>query len=70
MSFWSEIAAGVRKIVLMESRIDQLTADVERISDHSADHEKRLVRIETLIEIAQAGTSFTPPQIGNDPRNH
>lgn len=33
MSFWGEIAEGVRKIVLMESRIDQLTADVERISD-------------------------------------
>lgn len=66
MSFWSEIKKGIHKIVLMESRIDQLTADVERVSDHSADHEKRLVRIETLIEIARAGTSFTPPQIGND----
>ena len=66
MSFWSEIAKGVRKIVLMESRIDQLTTDVERVSGRSADHEKRLVRIETLIEIAQAGASFTPPQIGND----
>ena len=66
MSVWGEIKRGIRKIVLMESRIDQLTADVERVLDHSADQEKRLVRIETLIDIAQVGASFTPPQIGND----
>lgn len=48
-----ELKDSIRKIILMESRIDGLAGAVERLTDASLDHEKRLIRIETMIEMAQ-----------------
>jgi hypothetical protein len=50
---WGELKESIRKIILMESRIDGLTDAVDRLTDQSLDHEKRLIRIETMIEVAQ-----------------
>ena len=53
MSMWRELKESLRKIILMESRIDGLAGAVERLTEASLDHEKRLIRIETMIEVAQ-----------------
>ncbi len=57
MTAWSELKDSIRTIILMENRIDQLTDAVGRLADQSLDHEKRLIRIETMIEMAQSGGS-------------
>jgi hypothetical protein len=51
---WGKLKESIRKIVLMESRIGGRTDAVDRLSDQSLDHEKRLIRIETMIEMAQS----------------
>ena len=52
MSMWRELKESLRKIILMESRIDGLAGAVDRLTEASLDHEKRLIRIETMIEVA------------------
>jgi hypothetical protein len=53
MSAWSELRNSIRKIILMEDKIDRLAQGVDRVASEVMDHEKRLIRIETLIEVAQ-----------------
>ena len=61
MSAWDDLKASIRKIILMENRIDSLAKAVDRLSDQVLDHEKRLVRIETMIEMAQARAHGSQP---------
>ena len=56
MSAWTELKDSIRKIILMESRLEGLTDAIDRLADQSLDHEKRLVRIETMIEVAQGSS--------------
>lgn len=37
----------------MQERVEHLTAGVDRLADRLQDHDRRLVRIETMIELAQ-----------------
>ena len=64
MSVWDDLKGSLRKIILMEARIDQLAGAVDKLSDQALDHEKRLIRIETMIEIAQTrGSGPERPKI-------
>jgi hypothetical protein len=38
----------------MEDRLERLTVDVDRHAEGLRDHERRLTRIETMIELAKA----------------
>ena len=53
MGVWDDLKANIRRIILMEERIDGLTKAVDRLADQSLDHERRLIQIETMIEMAQ-----------------
>ncbi len=53
MSAWRDIRDSVRKIILMQDKIDRLASGLSRLSADVMDHEKRLIRIETMIEMAQ-----------------
>ena len=57
MSFGDRVLAGLRTIVLIEERTRQLDEALKsiraKLDTQLADHEKRLVRIETMIEIAR-----------------
>lgn len=63
MSVWGQLKDNIRKIILMEARIDGVASAVDRLIEQGLDHEKRLVRIETMIEIAQARAGSSPPRI-------
>ena len=54
MSAWTDIRDSVRKIILMQDKIDRLARGLSRLSADVMDHEKRLIRIETMIEMAQS----------------
>ena len=54
MSAWSDIRDSIRKIILMQDKTDRLASGLSRLSSDVIDHEKRLIRIETMIEMAQA----------------
>ena len=47
------IIDGIKGQVEMRGDIERLTARVDRISDDVVDHEKRLIRLETVVEMAR-----------------
>lgn len=53
MSAWEDIREGVRRAILMQERVERLANGIEKFEDRLLDHDRRLVRIETMIEIAQ-----------------
>jgi phage shock protein A len=60
MTFWSDLRDAVRRAILMEDRLERLNAEVDRSSEQLRDHERRLTRIETMIEIARANRAVPP----------
>ncbi len=53
MTAWNDLREGIRRAILMQERAERVIAGVEKIEARVIDHERRLVRIETLIELAQ-----------------
>ena len=60
MSWLQDLGANLKKIVLIEHKVDQLGEEVKALRADVLDHGHRLVRIETMIEMAQ-GPRRLPP---------
>ena len=54
VSIWSDLRDGVRQAILMNERVERLHADVEKMTDELRGHDRRLTRIEMLIELARS----------------
>jgi hypothetical protein len=56
---------GIRRVILMESKLQDLSDGLKDIGRRIVDHEGRLIRIETLIEVAQrwSGGTAEPPKL-------
>lgn len=63
MSASSDIKDSVRKIILMQDKIDRLAGGLSRLSADVMDHEKRLIRIETMIEMTQPRRDDDPKRL-------
>ncbi len=61
MSWISDTFAGLKRIMQLDSDVAQLKRAVEKIDAIALDHEKRLVRVETLIDVGQAPSRLLPP---------
>lgn len=61
MSWLQDLGANLKKIVLIEHKVDQLGEEVKALRADVLDHGHRLVRIETMIEMAQARSNRSPP---------
>lgn len=67
MGTLGDVLAGVRKVVLLEHRVETLTAEVEKLSAAYTDTRERLIRLEVIIEEARrtsAAKASQQPQIG------
>ena len=53
MTAWSDLSDSIRKIILMQDKLDRLAGGIAGVADQVVDHERRLIRIETMIEMAQ-----------------
>jgi hypothetical protein len=53
LSAWSELRDALRKLILMQERVERLAGSADRMTSQLLDHDRRLVRIETMIELAQ-----------------
>lgn len=53
MSWVTDLGDSLKKIILMEDKIDRLLGEVNGLGDTVLDHEKRLIRIETMVEVAK-----------------
>jgi hypothetical protein len=50
VSAWADIRDSLREIILMRDKIECFAIGLSRLSADVMDHEKRLIRIETMIE--------------------
>ena len=55
MSTIDRIFAGLKSIVELRGDIERMATQLDRLSAMGLDHEKRLIRMATMVEMAQAG---------------
>ena len=53
MSWIGDTFAGMKRIIQLDSDVERLRQAVEKVDGTVVDHEKRLIRIETMIEMAR-----------------
>ena len=54
MSAFEELLKSIRRVIIMESKLEGLSEGLKDMTGRIMDHEGRLIRIETMIEVAQA----------------
>jgi hypothetical protein len=60
MSLLSEVIKYGKDIVLLGERVDALMTQHKDMTARLEDHERRLIRIETLIELSQSRSARLP----------
>ncbi len=68
MTMVGDALTALKNVVLLQERLDQtqkrmdrLTSDLQGLNDYALSIDKRVIRIETMIEMS--GRSPTPPRI-------
>lgn len=60
MSWASEAVGAIRKIVLIEDRLDRVASQVDELAETCQDFDRRLVRLEAKFELLERMTSPKP----------
>ena len=60
MSWASEAVGAIRKIVLIEDRLDRVASQVDELAETCQDIDRRLVRLEAKFELLERMTSPRP----------
>ena len=55
MGLFKDVYDGMKRLTIMSSRLERLEKEFDAVQATTLDHEKRLIRIETMIEIGQRG---------------
>lgn len=53
MSVWQSVLAAGRELTVVTERVDRLRAEVDEMQVSVTDNRERLIRIETLIDLAR-----------------
>jgi transposase len=53
VSWAGEVYAAIRKIILLEDRVEILTAQVKALADSYAELDRRLIRLEAKFELIE-----------------
>lgn len=61
MSVLDRILGAVKGVMLMQERVDTLKSDVGEVTSELRDHERRLIRLETMIEMGMRRAG--PPRL-------
>ncbi|MDR3516516.1 MAG: hypothetical protein P4M00_11900 [Azospirillaceae bacterium] len=62
MSLLADVMAGLRTAIELEGRVKSMAGNVSDMAREMRDIDKRLVRVETIIEIGLAGRPASSPQ--------
>jgi hypothetical protein len=54
MSILDQVLSGIRDAVLLSEKVERLSNNTEAVALELRDHDRRLVRLETMVEMAQA----------------
>lgn len=52
MSFWTDALRALQQVALLQHKLDQAASTAEEARRHSIETRERLIRLETLIDIA------------------
>ena len=61
MSLLSDALAATKKILLVSEELDRLSDDTKALARAVTDHEHRLIRLETVIEVTRRSPRRTLP---------
>jgi ubiquinone biosynthesis protein UbiJ len=53
VSWVSEVYTAIRRIILLEDRVENLTAQVKDLADSYAELDRRLIRLEAKFELIE-----------------
>jgi hypothetical protein len=67
VSLYGDAIAAIRSVILIDERVQSVAAKVDRLADEVRDMRERLVRIETIVEVARNGGR--PPRIAGPDRS-
>lgn len=62
MSFADRLLGGIKDLLVMRDEVARLTANMGKMTDGAMDHERRLVRIETIIEMTERAAQRRLPK--------
>jgi hypothetical protein len=60
VSFFSDTFAGLKRLIQLDADVARLDRSVQKIETDVRDHDKRLVRIETLVEVSRSAARLPP----------
>jgi hypothetical protein len=60
VSWFGDTVAGLKRIIQLDADVARLQQDMEQAKAAVMDHEKRLVRVETLIQVNWALPQLRP----------
>ena len=67
MSALSDIMAGLRTVIDLTGRVETLTGNVNRLTADLRDVDRRLIRVETIIEVTRSDGATL--RIARDPED-
>ncbi|MGI6246304.1 MAG: hypothetical protein ACOYJQ_11100 [Pseudochelatococcus sp.] len=70
MSALRDAMAAIRSIILIEERVRQQGEKVEKLANLAIDIDRRLVRVEAVIDLAFHRRTDAPPRIRHDPADN
>ena len=62
MSTIDRILGGLRDLIVMKEDLARLAGTARELANDIRDHERRLIRIETMIEMTRGGTTPALPE--------
>ena len=63
MSWASDAIGAIRKIVLLEDRVERLASQVDSLAEVCKDMDRRLVRLEAKFELIEKAALSRPRQL-------
>lgn len=60
MSWVGDTFAGLKRLIQLDADVARLDRSVEKIETEVRDHDRRLVRIETLVEVSRSAARLPP----------
>ena len=60
MSFFGDTFTGLKRLIQLDADVARLDRSVQKIETDVRDHDKRLVRIETLVEVSRSAARLPP----------
>lgn len=62
MSLAESIFNGIRQVMQLDNEVQRLREGLTKLDNQVGDHERRLIRIEALIEFSRASTAPRLPE--------